>query len=60
MLNAYRFLVCLILAFYIHPLLNYIFNSVPIPESTSVWAVVLVCLFFLERLYISFKLEMTH
>ena len=60
MLNIYRFVVCLVLALYAHPLLNYVVNDAPIPESTSVWAVVLVILFFLERLYISFRLEMMY
>jgi hypothetical protein len=55
--NIYRLVVCLIMASNIVPLLYYLNNSTPIPESTAAWACFFTSLFLFERLYISIRME---
>lgn len=60
MLALYKFVVMLILAFYVYPFGNYILFDIPIPDSTAAWGVFLTCCFLTERLYIAFNIEKTY
>ncbi len=55
--NAYRLFVCLLIAIHGGPLINYIFNDIPISPSTAAWGCAFTVLFLIERLYITIRME---
>lgn len=56
-LNAYRFLICIILAFFIHDFGAYMLFSTPIPQGTGAFALAMVIWSLLDKMKMTFVFE---
>jgi hypothetical protein len=56
-LNLYRLVICIAIAFLLYESFDYMFADVPISNAWANFSLLLCCMFLWERLVISIKIQ---